>query len=252
MTGRSSASFIYRSTGAAEAWKPFSLEYEAKVFSLTSFSAPRKRILREVVPGVVVDVGCGPLGLMLREIARLPGTRAVGSDFGCEMIAESRRRTEGYAVQYLLADNRYLPIRSSSIDTIVAVNSFLPETRGEVELVFEEVARVLRKGGRLVAVLPSFEMSLVARDRWKMVLQLDLENHREWDTTGWQCYYTISDIADLMQGHRFQRHYVEPIVLSAPQEVAHIRQVYGASLKDVPVQRLVQDPLFEHLLVAER
>jgi ubiquinone/menaquinone biosynthesis C-methylase UbiE len=246
------APVVYHSVSAAEVWKPFSRQYETKVISLTSFAARRQRILREVVPGMVVDAGCGPLGLMLREIARLRGTRVVGSDFSCEMIAESRRRSEGCAVQYLLADNRYLPLRGSSVDTIVALNSFLPETRREVELIFEEVARVLRKGGRLVAVLPSFEMSLVARDRWKMVLQLDLENHREWDTTGWQCFYTTSDIRDLMHRYRFQRHYVEPLVLGASQEVAHIRQVYGASLDHVPVERLLKDPLFEHLLVAER
>jgi ubiquinone/menaquinone biosynthesis C-methylase UbiE len=252
MTERLSASFVYHSTGAAEAWRSFSLEYEAKVFSLTSFAARRERILREVVPGVVVDAGCGPLGLMLREIARLPATQAVGIDFSSQMIAESRHRTEGYAVQYVLADNRYLPLGNSSVDTLVAVNSFLPETRAEVELIFEEVGRVLRKGGRLVAVLPSFEMSLVARDRWKMVLKLDLENHREWDTTGWQCFYTTSDIRELMHRYRFRRHYVEPIVLSAPQELAHVRQVYAPSLDHVSAERLLKDPLFEHLLVAER
>lgn len=252
MKGRLVSSVVYQSDGAADAWKAVSRGYETKVFSVTSFAAKRERILREVVPGVVVDLGCGPLGLMPREIVPLPRTRAIGTDFCWEMIAESRRSTAGCAVQYLLADHRYLPLKSSSVDTIVAVNSILPGTRAEVELIFQEVTRALRKGGRLVAVLPSFEMSLVARDQWRMAVRLDLQKHREWDTTGWQCYYTVSDVRDLMERHHFQRHHVEQMMFSAPEEVEHIRQVYAASLEDVPVERLVQDPMFEHLLVAER
>jgi len=105
-------------------------------------------------------------------------------------------------VRYVVADNRCFPFPSGSMDTIVSINSFVPESRADVELMFHESMRVLRRGGRLVALLPSFEMSLIARDKWKMQVRLDLEDHREWETSGWQCFYTETDIHELMRKNR--------------------------------------------------
>jgi ubiquinone/menaquinone biosynthesis C-methylase UbiE len=236
----------------AEKWKQFAREYQSKVFSVTSFVAKRQQILQHVSEGIVVDLGCGPLGVMLRDIQRLPGRRAVGSDFCLDMITESRRSTAGLDIQYVAADNRCLPFRSSSIDTIISVNSVIPETRAEVSLIFEEVSRVLRENGRFVAVLPSFEMSLIAKNQWGMAVQLDLVAHREWDTLDWQCFYTTGDIERLMGGHHFAHYQIQKIAFSAPEEVIHIRQVYAENLKGVAPDALVQYPLFEHLLIAER
>jgi ubiquinone/menaquinone biosynthesis C-methylase UbiE len=182
----------------------------------------------------------------------LPGTRAIGSDFSAEMVAQSRSRTAGLSVSYIVADNRHLALGSSRVDTIVAVNSLIPETRPEVDLMFQEAARVLRRGGRLIALLPAFEMSLIARERWQMPVQMDMANHREWDTTGWQCFYTVSDIQDLVRRHAFQDYAIERVAFSAPEEVEHIRKVYASNLQHVPTERLLQDPLFEHLLIADR
>ena len=235
-----------------KSWKDLSRDYEKQVFSVTSFPARRKRIVREVATGLVVDLGCGPLGLMLREIAALPNTHAVGSDFCLEMLFESRRHTFGLNVEYLLADNRCLPFPDSSVDTIVSVNSFLPELRADVDRIFHEVARVLRQKGRLVALLPSFEMSLIARDKWGMSVRVDPAEHREWDTTGWQSFYTLSDIEYLVKRHRLYKHSVERVTFSTPEEAEHIRQIYPESLGNVSLERLLQYPLYEHLLVATR
>jgi ubiquinone/menaquinone biosynthesis C-methylase UbiE len=236
----------------AHTWKDVSRDYEKKVFSVTSFPARRKRIAREVTAGTVLDMGCGPLCLMLREIVAIPDTKALGSDFCREMISESRRRTKGLNVQYFLADNRCLPFRDSTIDTIVSVNSILPEIRSDIDLAFQEVKRVLRKRGRFVALFPSFEMSLIARDKWGMSVRVDQEQHREWDTTGWQCFYTLSDIESLVKRYRFYNHSVETISFSTPEEAQHIRQIYPESLGNVSVERILENPLYEHLLVATR
>jgi SAM-dependent methyltransferase len=249
---RSATYGLHNCLRASRSWSRFSSDYKSIVFSPTSFATQREQILRHVVPGIVAELGCGPLGLLLQDICRLERTVSVGSDFCWEMIQESREQTKSSAVQYLLADNRCLTFKTSSVDTIVSVNSFLPETRGEVDLIFHEVARVLRKGGRLVAVVPAFEMSLVARDRWGMELQLDLHDRREWDTTGWQCFYSVADIEALMRRHQFHCYRVQILTFSASTEIEHIRRVYAHRLERVPRQRLVQDPLFEHLIVAER
>lgn len=240
------------SSRAADLWRPLSRDYESKVLSITSFAMHRARMLQPLRPGIVIDAGCGPLGLLLRDVATIPHTIPIGMDFCDEMVVESRSRTAGCDVRYVLGDLRAMPFASQSIDTILAINSFVPEERADVDAIFHEAHRMLQKGGRLVAVLPSFEMSFVARDRWQMPLRLDLEQHREWDTSGWQCFYTTEDIDHLMKRHRFSVYWVERLTLSTQREIDHIKRVYASSLANVPEQRLYVEPLFEHVLVAER
>lgn len=230
----------------------FSRDYERKVFSVTSFAERRARIAREVGPGVAVDLGCGPTGLLLKDMAGIPGVKAVGADFCPEMIQQSRSVTTGYDIDYVVADNRELPFPNRTIDTIIAVNSFVPETRQEVDDMFSEAARVLRAAGKLVALLPAFEMSLVARDLWGMRVQLDEVEHRECDTSGWQCFYMIEDIANLISRSGFRDYQIERMVFSHAEEMSSVRGVYAASLAGVPEQRLWRAPLFEHLLIATR
>jgi hypothetical protein len=55
----------------------------------------------------------------------------------------------------------------------------LPSTRADVDVIFAQIAGVLRRGGRPIPLLPAFEMSLVTRDAWKMRVDIDLEKHRE-------------------------------------------------------------------------
>lgn len=117
---------------------------------------------------------------------------------------------------------------------------------------FHESMRVLRRGGCLVALLSSFEMSLIARDKWKMQVRLDLEDHREWETSGWQCFYTETDIHELMRKNRLPGYRLERIAFSTPEEIKHIQQVYGDSIRGIPDALFADYPLFEHLLIAER
>src|ERR1700675_182348 len=104
MNANSSAHTPSDGRRAARQWEAFSRDYEALVFSVTSFAAQRQRILNHLVPGVVADIGCGPLGLLLHDIALLPSTLALGSDFCWDMILSSRERTKQSAVRYVLTD----------------------------------------------------------------------------------------------------------------------------------------------------
>ncbi len=233
-------------------WAQFSEAYEQKVISFTSFQRMRGLLLREMAPGVSVDLGCGPLGLLACDLCRAGQARVVACDFSLEMIAASRRTFQAANLDYVVADNRELPLAAGVADTGFSVNSFLPETRADVESMFAETARILRPGGRLVAVLPAFEMSLVARDVWGMRVEVDVEGHREFDTSGWQCFYTEADIAGLAARHQFSRYRLTRVLFAEPDEIAHVRAVYAGQLEGVAPSRLEEFPLFEHLLVAER
>lgn len=241
-----------RVTEEVRAWEPFAYGYEQKVISVTSFAEKRKRLVLETTPGCVADLGCGPLGLLARDLLEEVAEHMLLIDFSSRMISSARSRIRSDHASFVVADNRELPLAGCSLDTVFSVNSFLPQTREEVDLMFAEVARVLRPEGRLVAVLPAFEMSILAMEVWRMSLELDLAGHREFDTTGWQCFYTQGDIVELMDRHGFRRHRVERMEFTTPVEVDHVFEVYQGALRGVPREVVARTPLFEHLLVAER
>jgi SAM-dependent methyltransferase len=242
---------VFDAKALAERWRPFSEGYESKVFSVTTFDEKRRRIVREITPGIVVDAGCGPLGLVLRDLAHLPETQACGLDVCDAMVLQSQAATDDLPIQYVVGDLRCLPFMDSSVDAVVAINSLILETRAECRLAFREIGRILRGRGRLVALLPSFEMSLVTRDRWKMRVRLDQRNRREWDTTGWQCFYTEFDIQEAIRQSRGRVRHIERVEFSAPEEIKQLRSVYSGRLQEIPTSRLLNDPLCEHLLVAD-
>lgn len=96
--------------------------------------------------GRVVDVATGT-GLVLRAIAaRHPGARLVGVDLSPGMLAVARAvLPQAHLVQ---ADASALPVAEESVDLVTCVTAL--HLLAEPELAFDEWARVLRPGGRLV------------------------------------------------------------------------------------------------------
>jgi SAM-dependent methyltransferase len=232
-----------------EAWDPFSDGYTEKVFTPLQFPDLVRRIVSEVRPGRVLDMGCGPMPYLLRKMAALPGVEVYASDYSPKMLDAARRHFREGEVTFVLADHLELPFRDAFFDTVISVNSILPETRDQVGPMVAQALRVLKPGGRFVALLPAFETSLMARDDWKMEIRIDEAEHREFDTTGWQCFYTAQDVAELMKAHQLGRYRLERVYFDSDDAVTAIRKIYGGSLS---AQVLSQYPLFEHLLVAEK
>jgi len=99
----------------------------------------------------VLDVGCGE-GYMTREIARRGARQATGIDKSPALIAAARSGSAGQqGIRFGEADAAALPFGESSYDMAVAnhVLNDLPDITGPVG----ELARVLRPGGRLVALM---------------------------------------------------------------------------------------------------
>jgi SAM-dependent methyltransferase len=232
-----------------KAWDPFSTGYTERVFSPLQFQVVVRRIVAEVRPGRILDMGCGPTAFLLRKLAALPNVELHASDYSQRMLDAARRHFREGEIAFVLADHLSLPYDDAFFDTVISVNSILPETRDDVGLMFAQALRVLKPGGRFVALLPAFETSLMARDDWKMEIRIDEAEHREFDTTGWQCFYTAKDVAELMKAHKIVRYRIDRVYFDSDEAVAAIRRIYGDSLS---VKALVDYPLFEHLLVAER
>ncbi len=103
----------------------------------------RRRAVRELrLPGraLVFDLACGT-GDLCRELERA-GYRAVGFDFSLGMLAEAR--TVAPLVQ---ADILALPARDASADG--ATCGFALRNVTDLGGFFEEIARVVRPGGRI-------------------------------------------------------------------------------------------------------
>ena len=87
---------------------------------------------------------------------RFPGYDILGFDVDNEMLRTARDRLGG---QFTAGDARTLPIRNGEVDTVffVATLEFIPA----VETVPSEAVRVLRPGGRLVALVLNTKSSYV-------------------------------------------------------------------------------------------
>jgi arsenite methyltransferase len=111
-------------------------------------------VLAPIPPGsTVLDLGCGT-GLDALVAARRtgPSGRVIGLDFSEAMLARARRALErsGAAnVELRAGDAERLPLPSSSVD--VALVNGIFNLNPAREAIFEELARVVRPGGSVLA-----------------------------------------------------------------------------------------------------
>jgi ubiquinone/menaquinone biosynthesis C-methylase UbiE len=137
------------------------------LYATPDVAATRAVVFRALEPRPgerVVDLGCGP-GFMTRELALAVGRRGRvhGLDLSEPMLGLARRRcAELPAVELVVGDMTALDLPDGSLDAAVALQSL--EYVPEVARAMAEIARVLRPGGRAVALDTDFD-SVVWHDR---------------------------------------------------------------------------------------
>jgi len=99
----------------------------------------------------VLDLGTGPGVSAMGVLDGCPEAQVVGVDFSRPMLRRAKRRVDA-RVRLCRTDARSLPFPDQSFD-VVTGHSFLYLVPGN-EKVIEEVARVLRPGGRCVFLEP--------------------------------------------------------------------------------------------------
>jgi ubiquinone/menaquinone biosynthesis C-methylase UbiE len=131
-------------------------EHTAYLDRMAELFEERRRALYgylQLQPGeCVLDAGCG-VGGSTRSLAELiaPNGRAVGVDLSTEFIAVARERAGGVAgVEYHVGDLLALPFEPASFDAAYSERVF--QHLGRPDAAMAELFRVLRPGGRLVAV----------------------------------------------------------------------------------------------------
>jgi ubiquinone/menaquinone biosynthesis C-methylase UbiE len=107
-------------------------------------------ILAGIASGKALEIGPGPGYLGLEWLEATEGARLVGLEISLEMIALARRNAEEYGllsrVEYVAGDAHHLPFEDEGFDAVFTNGSLHEWARPEV--VFAEIRRVLKPGGR--------------------------------------------------------------------------------------------------------
>ncbi len=129
---------------ALEDWYWWFVARRAAAAQFLRDHAPRERPLR------VLDAGCGTGGL-LDLLSRSPDFQVTGLDLSPDSLRFTRERGHRRLVG---ADLTLLPFRTASFDVVTALDviEHVPDDARAVE----EIARVLRPGGILVASVPAY------------------------------------------------------------------------------------------------
>lgn len=105
----------------------------------------------ELEPGeALLDVaaGTGDMAFIAQEL--VPGVKVVAADFAVEMMRVGRRRPDARPAEWLGADTYQLPFPDGTFDAVTS--AFLLRNLTDPLAGIREQARVLKPGGRLVAL----------------------------------------------------------------------------------------------------
>ena len=97
----------------------------------------------------VLDLGAGT-GDLSREFRRAGAAQVVGADFSAQMLHRAHRKFGPQTADWLQADALRLPFPDAAFD--IAASAFVLRNLVNLLRAFEEMLRVLRPGGRLVAL----------------------------------------------------------------------------------------------------
>jgi ubiquinone/menaquinone biosynthesis C-methylase UbiE len=127
--------------------------------SLASFRTYKEETYQLLKPEdgrVFIDVGCG-LGFDVERLAKKTSAKIIGLDTSYELLRDARHRAQDLGIanaDYVLADARLHCFKDGQFDG-ARVDRTLRHLE-HPERVIEEMARVVRKGGRVVCAEPDW------------------------------------------------------------------------------------------------
>jgi demethylmenaquinone methyltransferase/2-methoxy-6-polyprenyl-1,4-benzoquinol methylase len=200
------------------------------VNSLISLGQHRrwKRLVAELagVPagGIALDV-CAGTGDIAIALARR-GARVVAVDFSWQMMAVGVRRAAGLPVSFVRGDALALPFRDGVFDA-ATIGFSLRNVASRARL-FSEMARVVRPGGRIVALETSQPRPAVVRALFRAHITL------------------VSFLAPLATSGAAYRYLVRTII-AFPGADAIADEMRAAGLAEVSYRRLMFGAVAVHV-----
>jgi demethylmenaquinone methyltransferase/2-methoxy-6-polyprenyl-1,4-benzoquinol methylase len=108
------------------------------------------RLARLPSQGRLLDLGAGTGDLAQEALRQAPGCAVIAADFTLAMMRQGRQRAYGKRPAWSAADALQLPYDDGSFDAVVS--GFLLRNVSDLPLALREQRRVLKPGGRLVAL----------------------------------------------------------------------------------------------------
>ncbi len=188
----------------------------------------------EVRPGdKLLEIGCGT-GALLRSLGRAhPGVQLTGVDPCAEMLKQARAKV-GPAVELVEAWAEWLPFDDGQFDVVVLCNVFhyLQHPREALA----QIARVLRRGGRLV--ITDWCDDYFACKACDLFLRLFSSSHQKTYGSA-QCAGLLAE-ADFtrVRLERYKINWLWGLMAATAQKPATPAAASGVRAKDDFVQRL--------------
>lgn len=225
-------------------WNKIATDYEKDVLSLTKVGKRRKQILAAIKRGVILHLGTGSMPYLNKALIN-QGNKVMATDYSKKMLKVAHCLFSHPNLQYKFADSRKLPFKKNTFDSVVSVNSILPEKRKDIKPMIREIYRVLKPLGRFVAFLPSFETVVESITIYKTNPKIDKKNLRVFDSRQWQCFHTAETIKKMMKESGFKRYKIKKAFQDTREEIKQIKKIYSVNISK-------KHPTYHHFLVATR
>jgi SAM-dependent methyltransferase len=149
-------------------------EYVRRIYGELSDKPFDRALLDELCAFVpkgelMLDLGCGP-GHVAKYLHD-HGARVCGVDNSPKMIEIACRLTPD--LQFRFGDMRRLPLESESAAAAIAFYSIIHFREAELEVVFSEIRRVLRPGGRLLVAFHVGDNVVHLDTLWDIKVDID-------------------------------------------------------------------------------
>jgi ubiquinone/menaquinone biosynthesis C-methylase UbiE len=148
--------------------------------------------------GLALEIGPGPGYLGLEWLKKTKGTRLKGLEISDDMIVLARKNASEYGlsdrVEYFQGDAREMPFEKGHFDAVFT-NGSLHEW-AHPDMIFNEIARVIKPGGRYV--ISDLRRDMIAPVRWFLWLAVKPKEMRLGLTTSINASYTLPEIKEVL------------------------------------------------------
>ena len=177
--------------------------------------------------GVVLDLGAGT-GDLSAEFRRHGAAHVIGLDVSAAMLTRAEEKFGREGIDWLQGDALHLPVADDAFDVVASafVMRNLPDLAGS----FEEMARVLKPGGRLVGL----DITHPPDSAWGSVLRLGFEQG-------------VTRVAGLLSGDRSAYRYLPNSLTGYPTADELSAMLEAVGLVDVSYRRLSMGAVALHV-----
>ena len=205
-------------------WKKFSINYDNDVFSVTKFKHNIDKILKEVKKWKVLNLWTWPTPYLNIELVK--NNIVYASDWSNDMIITAKSLFEIDNLYYVSTDSRSLVFEDNFFDTVISINSILPELQSEVLQMFEQVYRVLKKEWKFIWIIPSYENNIYLNNEANAGIKIDEKELRCWDTTWWQCLQSEESLKRTLEKSGFTNYTIDRIYFDTNEEILEQGKLY--------------------------